>query len=253
MIGLLQNYFFRADIAQKYGVNEAVFLNNIVYWTMKNAAEERHFYEARYWTYGSRKGYAKLYPFWSEDQIKRIISSLKDRGALLVGDFNEDRMIRVKWYSPSDEILALYDIQISKDGAVQNRPMHWAKSPNGTGKIAQCLYNEKQRDKDNIPPIPPKGGGGAQSLFDRFWRAYPKKKGKQDARKAWDKLSPDMDLCRVMAAALERQKRSRDWLREDGRYIPYPATWLRGRRWEDEPDEPIGPDGIYDEEGHDGI
>lgn len=40
-----------------------------------------------------------------------------------------------------------------------------------------------------------------------------------------------------MAAALERDKRSRDWQRDDGAYIPYPASWLNGRRWEDEPDK----------------
>ena len=43
-----------------------------------------------------------------------------------------------------------------------------------------------------------------------------------------------------MAAALERDRRSRDWQREDGAYIPYPASWLNGRRWEDEPDEEGG-------------
>lgn len=40
-----------------------------------------------------------------------------------------------------------------------------------------------------------------------------------------------------MAAALERQKRSRDWTKEGGQFVPYPATWLNQRRWEDE-DEP---------------
>ncbi len=75
-------------------------------------------------------------------------------------------------------------------------------------------------------------------LFDRFWNAYPKKKGKESARRAWEKLRPDVALCRVMAEALERQKRSRDWRKEGGQFIPYPATWLNGRRWEDEEDKP---------------
>ena len=74
-------------------------------------------------------------------------------------------------------------------------------------------------------------------LFDRFWAAYPKKKGKEDARKAWKKLAPDLETCRMMAAALESQQKSHDWVKESGRYVPYPATWLNGRRWEDEPDE----------------
>ena len=69
------------------------------------------------------------------------------------------------------------------------------------------------------------------ALFERFWQSYP-----QNRRK----LNPELSLCRAMAAALERDRRSRDWQREDGAYIPYPASWLNGRRWEDEPDEEGG-------------
>ncbi len=92
------------------------------------------------------------------------------------------------------------------------------------------------KEDNNKPPISPKGTETAM-LFDRFWSAYPKKKDKQDAMKAWRKLAPDMDLCRKMSAALAQQKTTDEWTRERGRYIPYPASWLNGRRWEDEPDE----------------
>ena len=89
-------------------------------------------------------------------------------------------------------------------------------------------------------------------LFDRFWAAYPKKKDKQKARKAWMQLNPDLALCRVMAEALERQKRSESWQEKNGQYIPYPSTWLKGRRWEDEPDGPPPHGGearVVEEEG----
>lgn len=87
-------------------------------------------------------------------------------------------------------------------------------------------------------------------LFDRFWAAYPKKRDKMRARKAWKKLAPDMELCRVMAKALEQQKQSNDWLKDGGTYIPNPSTWLNNHRWEDE--LPAGGP-AYNEEGYDGI
>ena len=37
-----------------------------------------------------------------------------------------------------------------------------------------------------------------------------------------------------MLAIIERAKKSDDWLKESGKYIPYPATWLNARGWEDE-------------------
>ena len=81
-------------------------------------------------------------------------------------------------------------------------------------------------------------------LFDRFWKAYPKKKAKAAAMDAWDRLSPDKALCWAMSTALTQQKKSEDWNRDGGRYIPHPATWLNQRRWEDEapaPSESVPP------------
>ena len=76
--------------------------------------------------------------------------------------------------------------------------------------------------------------------FETFYEAYPKKKGRANALKAWKKLCPDEKTLCEMLRALEWQKKSDDWKRDGGQYIPYPASWLNGRRWEDEPDKPKG-------------
>ena len=70
--------------------------------------------------------------------------------------------------------------------------------------------------------------------FDLFWSAYPKKVAKQDAIKAWNKLNHDDELDKKIMDGLRRWCFSDEWSRDDGRYIPHPATWLNGRRWEDE-------------------
>lgn len=71
--------------------------------------------------------------------------------------------------------------------------------------------------------------------FTAFWEAYPRKKSKGDAEKAWLKIKPDGALTEQILTALDRAKSSQDWRREDGRFIPYPASWLRSKGWEDEP------------------
>lgn len=241
---MLQILTCRMDIAQRYGLDAAVFLHNIVYWTLKNKAEDKHFHEGRYWMQASMKGLAALYPLWSAPQIKRLIGKLRENGALLVGDFNEDRMVRTNWYAPGDEILALYEVV----PIGRNRKMQGTESSEG-GTKSENANKVEEESKEDRPPVVPRG---TDMLFDRFWKAYPKKKGKESARRAWKKLAPDMALCRVMAEALDRQKRSVDWRRDGGQFIPYPATWLNGRRWEDDPDGPGG-QAPYDEEGYDGI
>ena len=71
-------------------------------------------------------------------------------------------------------------------------------------------------------------------MFERFWLVYPKKKNKGDAEKAFRAAKLTEELLIRILSALSVQKQSHDWKKEDGKYIPYPASWLRGRRWEDE-------------------
>lgn len=70
--------------------------------------------------------------------------------------------------------------------------------------------------------------------FIEFWSVYPKKVGKGAAEKAWSKIKPNAELHLKILSAIERQKMSEQWLRDNGQYIPNPATWLNQRRWEDE-------------------
>lgn len=73
--------------------------------------------------------------------------------------------------------------------------------------------------------------------FDAFWRAYLRRVAKADAIKAWNQLNPDTETQAAILAALAWQfdpAVNPKWL-EDGRaFAPYPATYLRGWRWEDE-------------------
>lgn len=72
------------------------------------------------------------------------------------------------------------------------------------------------------------------SLFNQFWSAYPRKQGKKTAERAFVKLKPDESLLGEILAALDWQKQSASWTKENGQFIPLPATYLNGRRWEDE-------------------
>lgn len=78
--------------------------------------------------------------------------------------------------------------------------------------------------------------------FKEFWKAYPIHKNRPAARGAWHKLSPDKALLGVMLKAIAAQKRSGGLLaqREKGsfQFVPYPASWLMGKRWEDSEDIP---------------
>lgn len=127
----------------------------------------------------------------------------------------------------------------SENGKLGGRPKKANKSEKSERFFEKANKSEKSQDKDkdkekdkdnNIPPKPPTGD------FERFWSAYPKKVGKEAARKAFQKVKAPVD---TLIAAISAQKRSTQWIKDNGRYIPNPATWLNQGRWEDVLETPV--------------
>lgn len=70
--------------------------------------------------------------------------------------------------------------------------------------------------------------------FEQFWNLYPKKVGKREALKVWEKTK-DKPPLRDIALAIDKARSSEQWQKENGRFIPNPATWLNQGRWDDQP------------------
>lgn len=101
--------------------------------------------------------------------------------------------------------------------------------------------NESPTKSDNLRERPPRieknrieKNKGIADGFALFWSTYPKKKNKGQARKVWLRLKPSSDLQTKILEQIEQAKRSDDWRKESGKYIPYPSTWLNAEGWEDE-------------------
>ena len=101
---------------------------------------------------------------------------------------------------------------------------------------------EEKRTEEKIeynpPYIPPRGTGegtSAESDFERFWEAYPRKECRVRARNVFLKLAPRRPLLEKILSAITRFKATDQWNREGGRYVPYPSRWLLEERWEETP------------------
>lgn len=77
-----------------------------------------------------------------------------------------------------------------------------------------------------------------RALFLSFWEKYPKKIKKTDAEAAFVKINPDEALLSDMLKSVAEWEKSDQW--QDSQFIPYPATWLNKRQWEDEVPKPTG-------------
>ena len=101
-----------------------------------------------------------------------------------------------------------------------------SKTQKGASEVGSRKKEEGSKEVGSIPPIPPRGDD-----FEVFWSAYPKKVGKQAAKKAFEKVNVPVES---LVTAIKRQECSPQWSKDGGQYIPNPATWLNQGRWEDE-------------------
>ena len=119
---------FDPQIAKALDVDSAIMFSNIAFWCEKNEANEKHFYDDKYWTYNSAKAFGELFPFWNEDQIRRIINKLIKNQYIEKGNYNKNKYDKTGWYT------------------------HGAKSPHRTGEIATSIYIDNNKDNtDNKP------------------------------------------------------------------------------------------------------
>jgi len=162
----------------------------------------------------------------SECQARRILHKLINEGYLSVvgnesggGNNSRQYQVNVSAVSTSTHASPSTDASPSTHARGALAPMHVSTSTH-----ASLSVNNSQLSVNNP--------------FAVFWKAYPKKKSKGQAEKAFKKLSLDDILFNKIISAIDKAKASEQWGNDDGKYIPYPATWLNVRGWEDETTEP---------------
>lgn len=84
--------------------------------------------------------------------------------------------------------------------------------------------------------------------FVQFWSAHPKKRNREDAMKAFTQARRKGVTLDKMLTALAWQRLRPDWMKDNGQFVPYPATWIRAGGYDDEPDEQPVPKEYWAEE-----
>lgn len=97
---------------------------------------------------------------------------------------------------------------------------------------------EKRREENKHQDQKLSSQAPSIDMFPKFWALYPKKVCKAAAEKAWNKLKVTEDLFSLITQGLAKQCVSPGWTKDGGQFIPHPATWLNGKRWEDEVSTP---------------
>jgi len=165
----------------------------------------------------------------TEDNLKVLVAKefvkiLNEDLVAFITDWTEHNLIRAD--RKVDSIYKHLLLQIMPDvELLEAKPRADTKKPTGQPMDVQCppKLSKDKLSKDKL-----------NTFFESFYSLYPKKIAKSVALKRWLKLSPSPSLLQVILKDVECRKKSEQWQKDDGRFIPYPATYLNQQRWEDE-------------------
>ena len=101
--------------------------------------------------------------------------------------------------------------------------------------LADTVTDNATVDCNNTPPTPQ---GGMRAVaeeysddFELFWREYPNhNSGKKKAYSAFKRALKKATLAELLKS-LDAHKKSSQWTKDGGAYIPHATTWLNGERW----------------------
>jgi len=137
-----RDVYFNAVAAQRYGVDGAIMLHHLVYWVVYNQANGLNLHEGRVWTYNSARAFSVFFPYWTAEQIRRVLRNLEKDAAIEVSQFNRMGMDRTKWYTVTAPVGAIYDLALPQFGEsptpfgqtpksiLANDQMHFGERPN---------------------------------------------------------------------------------------------------------------------------
>jgi hypothetical protein len=143
------NHSFDIDRAVKYGVPQAILLENMLFWLAHNKAFGKNIHEGKVWTFNSVAAYAELFPYWTVDQIRRYFESLEKDGVLIAGNFNKKRYDKTKWHTVADQSLIPH-WQISQRRKSQK---DLAELPDGNGELAEPIPDINADKNQSSAPL----------------------------------------------------------------------------------------------------
>ena len=205
------------EVALDAGVNAALLLHYIASPNCRETIPKRVL-DGRDWVCLPIKQLAPAFPYLSPATITRALAALEATGYLLRANLNRASFDRTYWYALTDKAL----------GAEPQPPEPQPEQ--------QCLLPPVAKPT-RLPRAAPAAPDFNPALFQRFWQAYPRKVNKAHAMQAWTKLHVDEQLFERIMDGLRRNIQFDRTFREK-EYTPYPASWLNGKRWEDEFDTP---------------
>ena len=136
---------FSVELAATLGLEKTLILQHFYYWHLANKDNEGMFKDNHTWFFTSRKNILQVFPYLSERKIRDAIDRLVEKGYLLKGNYNTDKMKKTNWYALTEKSLVLFD------RPSDNKSNDWSKCP-----TKDILNKDNNIEKESIDKSIPK-------------------------------------------------------------------------------------------------
>ena len=86
-------------VAKEFGVNTAIFLQNLAFWTETNLANNKNIHDGYCWTYNTLDAFTNLFPYFTKKMIRVVIDNAIKDGLVIKGNYNQIQYDRTTWYA----------------------------------------------------------------------------------------------------------------------------------------------------------
>ena len=110
---------FNSEAAEMYGVDGAIMLHHLAFWVYRNKLNQKNEIDGNTWTWNSASALREIFPFWKDNQIRRILKNLEKEGAIISAVHNRARWDRTKWYTVTAKVQQFYQFQKSANASTE--------------------------------------------------------------------------------------------------------------------------------------
>lgn len=119
---------FNTNIAVEYGINTAIFVQQLSQWSFINLANKHHIHDGHAWSYNTLDAYEEIFPYWTRRQLERIIATAIAEGMVVKENYNKNKYDRTCWYALTYKAMCYFP-ELIKDKHLET--LYLSISPNG--------------------------------------------------------------------------------------------------------------------------
>lgn len=153
MDNLIKSRGFDVELAVKFGLNNAIFLQDLAFWIEFNRNRQQAYRDGRYWTYSTLEELVQRHPYWTKNQIRHIIDICKKSGWILIEHYDKVSYNQRNWYSICDSVMDCLTCKSSEKESHNDMQKNTHRI-----EIIHTSYNEEnllsKNDKNNTIPTP---------------------------------------------------------------------------------------------------